>query len=333
MGRDGLIRIAPGQGLCLFLMLLVLCIGPAGARDLATAGVTRSNTSDDIDMYTMYAKYMNNRRLHIWPYKEEASSSWDWGVTYHRYTGSADATDFTAYQGEVLGGWRFAQWGYVAGRFGKHRLEVPDMEEQEGRSTYELDARLGPPQTFVLTLHAADDYVYQAGLQPAGVREFLHAQQHKVAIEWKPVEAVRVIASGSRWELSDDNIRQESKLNLFYGFSPGWPWIWVGVAYETLHYHENRSDYWTPREFRSLGLEFESSFPMGDDVTASLSASLSRIKEDDFQEGNSGSVFAGIDYQPHQNFIFRFGLGRIRSQQEESTWSENTYRLSFNGNF
>jgi len=321
------------QKICALLLVLLFCCEMANARDLYTIGAEDSSTSDDIDLTTFEISYINNQREHLWPYNESADSDWDFGFALHRYNGKANGTDFTGYQLEAVLGWRYSSSTYFGGKIGDHNLDVQSLDQQEDRTTYDFSALVGLADSFSINLGAADDYVYQFGLQPAGAREFLHAERWQAGFELRPIETVRVIGSGSLWELSDANNRHEGSIKMIYGISPGWPWIWAGVSYEQLGYDVKKPDYWTPEKFRSLGFEFESSFPLTENISGALSASISRIKEDNFPEGNGDSIFAGIDYKVIDDLTLRVGASRIHSKQESSSWSEEAYRLSLNGSF
>ncbi len=303
------------------------------AKDLYTDEVKTISTSDDIDLDIITFSYINNLRSHFWPYVEAADSDFDWGIVLHHYSGQASGTDFTATQLEGVLGWRYSDQSYFGLRAGGHYLEVPSQNDEKSRLTYEFDAQIGLFDNFNLQINAADDYVYQEGLQPAGAREFLNAQKRLAGFEWKPFERIRVTASSSMWELSDSNVRKQSKVGMFYGISPSWPWIWAGIAYEKLSYNEAKPDYWTPGIFHSRGIVFESSFPVTDKLAAAFSGSIYKIEENNFSEGDGDSVFAGLDYKLTDNHTLRFKMSRIHSRQAESDWSEDTYSLSLNGSF
>ncbi len=315
------------------LVILFACCQTANAEDLYTLGTFNSSTSDDIDLNSVQFHYISNRREHFWPYVQSADTVWDWGFDIYRYIGEAGENDFTGHQLEGLFGWRFSDDSYLGGAFGLHRLDVPDNSRQEDQWTYDLRAQIGITSNFSIMLNAGKDYVYQLGLQPAGIREFLVAQTLEAGFTWNPIRTIRVTWASSRWDLSDDNVRRENKVRLLYGISPGSPWIWLGVSHEELKYDEMKPDYWTPGSSRSTGLVFESSFVVIKDLSGSLSASLNSIKEDDNPKGKGGSIFIGVDYRLTNIHTLRFVYSRIRSLQQNSTWSENTYSLSLNGSF
>ena len=83
----------------------------------------------------------------------------------------------------------------------------------------------------------------------------------------------------------------------------------------------------------SFGLEFESSIHITNDLSGSLSASLTRIKEDNNPIGKGGSILVGLDYKTTDIHTIRFEFSRILSSQQDSVWTENTYNLLLNGSF
>ena len=153
----------------------------------------------------------------------------------------------------------------------------------------------------------------------------------EAGFDWMPTKRIRFSGTHSNWELSDENTRRQNKLALVYGISPGWPWIWAGLIYERLEYDLNLPDYWTPGYSRTAGFVFDSSFPISDELTGAFSASLTRIKEDQYPEGDGGSLYLGLDYKFSKDHVLRMSFNRILSSQQSSAWSENTYMLSING--
>ena len=105
------------------------------------------------------------------------------------------------------------------------------------------------------------------------------------------------------------------------------------MSFENLKYENAKSDYWTPENFRSIGLVFESSFPITEDLSSALSANLTNIKEGNNPEGKGGSIIVGFDYKLTKIHTLRFEFNRILSSQVGSDWTENTYSLSLNGFF
>jgi hypothetical protein len=319
----------------LAILLAVTMITIAGSDHTAHAGglytveVEHSNTSDHINLNTLSFNYINNQRQYFWPYKEAADSKWDSGIQIQRHSGQADGTGFIGQQFEGLLDWNYSEYTYIRGRLGGHQLKVSNLDEKQ-RFSYDMEAHAKLSPFISLNFDSADDYVYQLGLQPGGVREFLHARKNRAGLSWTPEERFRLTASTSLWHLSDGNVRRQNKVDLLYGISMDWPWLWAGASYEVLHYDKEKSDYWTPGKFRATGLVFEGSFPVTEGYTGALSINISKIKENSYPAGNSNSLFAGLDHKLNQDYTLRIGFSRIRSQQESSNWTENTYRLSIN---
>lgn len=315
------------------LVLLIVYCQTVHTKDLYTLGASSSSTSDNIDLDSVKFSYLNNQREHFWPYVKSADSEYDWGVNLHYYDGQANGTDFRGHHLEGVFGFQISEISYIGGSIGLHNLDVPDLDNQKERNTYNIFTNLGLTNNFSLLFSIADNYVYQYGLQPAATREFLNAEMRTAGFQWKPFNTIRISGASTTWDLSDSNTKRETKARILYGISPGWPWIWIGVSYEKLKYEIVKPDYWTPENFRSVGLVFESSFPISDNLTGAVAASTSNVKEDNNPKGNGNSINLGLDYKLTEAHTLRLGFDRIVSQQKKSTWSENTYKLSVNGSF
>jgi len=326
-----IIRLKNAPVLCLLPALWMLLDGDARADDLYTLGVATSSTSDDIDLNTLVLGYRNNRRDFFWPYQESADTVWDWGFDLHRRSGSAEEFDFTGSQLEVMIGRRIGSQSYVRLSAGIHHLDVSDLNQRKEQFSYNAFALLELEPQAHITLETEDDYIYQDGIQPGGVKGFLNAKKSAVGLEWEVVDRIRVLANSSVWKLSDSNRRRQHTASLLYGISPGWPWIWSGVAYEALSYEDDNADYWTPTKFRSVGLVFDASFPVTDNVSAAVAVNVNKVKEDDHSQGDGGYLSLNVDYNLTSRHILRFESSRIQSAQENSDWSENIYSVSING--
>jgi len=303
------------------------------ARDLTTASVTNSDSSDDIHLNAFQLSYINNLRGHFWPYSELATSNLDAGIEINRYAGHASGTEFVGKQVQAVLGERFSESFYIGAKAGFHRLNVAKQEDRNDFISYMLYTQANVAQNVDINLTTASDYVYMLGLQPSGIYNYLHATKWWTNIEWKPIETIRILMDSSAWNLSDQNFRRDDKLSLLYGISPDSPWIWSGISYEVLHYKNIDPNYWSPDLFRSVNLELDCNAPINDDLDGVLAISLSRQKEDNYPIGNGHSVFIGINNKISKSKTIRLGFSRIRSAQGPSAWDENSYNISLNGSF
>lgn len=318
---------------CVTLLISIIYCQNGNARDLQTVGKSHSSTSDNIDLTEYRFNYMSNQREFFWPYAELSDSEWDWGIDAHHYFGQTSGTEFTGKHLEGIIGWRYSRLTYLNGRVGFHRLDVPEQNDSQGRPTYNFNAHIGFADNFTLKIKVADDFVYTLGMQPAGAREFLHADQWRIGFDYLVSNTVRMSGTASLWSLSDSNSRRQHSLTLLYGISPVQPWIWAGVSYEYLRFFHPRSDYWTPYDYLSVSLVIDSSFPILKNISGALSASLSRVKEDNNPVGDGDSFGAALDYTLTENITIRAGISRIKSVQTNSDWHEDSYHLSLNSAF
>ena len=314
-------------------LLIVACSfnWVAHADQLYTLGSNKSSSSDDIILRTVYFDYKSHLRSYFWPYQEQTSDSWDWGVYLQRATGEAAAIPYSSKLATISLGWHHSSNSYLIGTVGNHRLLPDDAQEEESKNNYELEAHVGAVETGHFYYHIADDYVYQFSLQPAGIKEYLSARRQTLGVRWNPARIVRLEESMSQWNLNDDNLRRSAKFDAYMRLSS--EWVWLGLSYEKMGYHDKKADYWSPQTFRSFALVFESSIPLGEKISASLAGSVSSIKEDNFPQGRGSALSLGLDLKPAKAFTIRFSSSQLKSQQESSQWSERSYRVSINGLF
>ncbi|MEE9355118.1 MAG: hypothetical protein V3U75_05965 [Methylococcaceae bacterium] len=305
--------------------------GSCIAKDLYTLGTSSSRSTDDIDIKNIHLSYINNRREYFWPYEESDNRNIDWGFDYDRYYGKADNIKFVGNHLQGIIGKAISKSSYVSARIGLHSLNVPIQDSQDNRLSYEIFTDFGVSKKLNISLGIADDFIYQNGIQPAGVEEFLSAKKGRIALQWRPQDKLHISTKHSLWDMSDDNTRKQFNADMLYGLSTVKSWVWAGIAIEELQYENDREGYWSPKQFRSFGVVFESSVPVTDALSVGLSANWNRIKENNNPAGNGGSIYTGFDYKINSRYILRAGMSRIISSQGDSTWAENTYRFSING--
>lgn len=303
------------------------------AKNLYTVGSEKISTSDGFKLNTIQFSYINNLRSHFWPYEELADSNYDWGVDYHHNFGKASETNFSAEHIEGVLGWRYSDRAYFRGKIGFHHLNAPSINNGEERLTYELDAHIDLTNDIYLNMNIADNYVYHFGMQHAGVWNYLSAKMWQVELEWQPAKTIRISGTTSVWKLSDTNTMQQTNLSVLYGIATDWPGIWAGISFEEMNYNKAMPDYWTPGDYHSIGLEFESNFPITGNLSSELSASLFQYSEDHLSKGNGDSIFVGLDYNWINNYTLKAGFYRYRSAEEGSDWSETRYQVFLNGTF
>lgn len=294
-------------------------------------GTNRSVTSDEIKLNSRYFDYKNHLRDYFWPYLDKTGKAWDWGVTVKHANGEAAAIPFSGESGSLALAWHYSKSDYILGKVGRHRLTNDATKAEESRSNYEFEAGIGDTETWRMFYQYSDDYVYQLFLQPAGIKEYLNAQRHRVGTRWNPVRLLKLEVIGSQWNLSDENIRRSVRFDADLRLSR--EWIWLGVTYEKMGYQDKRADYWTPQTFRSYGVSFDASLSLARKLTANLSGAISNIKEDNYHQGRSDSLTLGVDYKPVDGFALRYSFFRNKSQQNNSRWSERSYFVSINGIF
>jgi len=315
------------------LIMYFAYLNSCNAEDLYTLSGEYSSTSDDVDLYTAHFSYINNRRKYYWPYQESPSSTVDTGFLLNRYNGQTEGARFVGWEGLQSIGGQLSHSLYIKGGLGLHLLDVEGTVDDKSIVTYDVVAQFDPVEQLNINLSATKNYVYQLGVQPAGVQQLLYANQWQGGFEWYPVKTIRVIVSDSKWKLSDDNYRREKKFSVLYGISPDSPWIWAGVFHEILNFDEQKADYWTPEKFLNSGLMWESSFSISDSLTGTVAATISRIKEDEYPQGDGNSIFAGLDYKLMSEQVLRLGFRKINSSQGKSSWDERAFNLSINGSF
>ena len=296
-------------------------------KDLMSLSVDFNETSDNFDRRTAAFDYRSQRRELFWPWVEAATSRWDWGMKLAHVDGTVDVGDFSGQIVEGMIGGRPTPASYIEARLGRHRLNSDVSHGADSTLSYSLAASWKIVPSFSVYAQTADDFIYHHSLQSKAISDALTAETSVLRLQWRPRPDIRLGAGASRAEFSDSNVKRQYNFSALYGISPGWPWIWAGVAMETLSYDEEIDGYWSPSDFDAYGLQFESSFPINDRLSAVASATLNRNKENNQSWETGGHITIGTDYVISGKYHLRFNFNKLRSP----TWSENTFKLSLSG--
>lgn len=322
-----------GRHACLALVavFLLACLAPgawAGSRDdLFQTGYRHDQTSDGLDMNSWLVSYRNHRREMFWPWQDSPDYSLDWGLSLRRDSGEIPQRSFTAARLAALLGKRFSPSLYAEASGGMHRLNTAWRDEL---AIYSGAVYWSPSAWLDLHIFTNRDYLYTDAQIPAGITEALAARTYAAAVTIKPARRWHLNGTGKVGALSDGNRSYHYIYSLMYGVSPDWPWIWVGIGGETLHYDEARPGYWTPRNFRAAGLRFDSSVPLSESLEFDAALNLDRLHED----GTTGSGYyadVGFDWTMMKDIHLRLGAIRNHSLQQGSRWSERIYTVSLGG--
>jgi len=317
------------QWVLLVVGLSLASLSPAADSDVFNAGFLTDSTSDGYDRAETVFTYRNHRRAYVWPWEESDATTMDWGLSAKHLQGSVGTQQFNANQVMGMLGTNISPAIHLEGWLGTHWLKVSNVTEQK-LASYSANVYLTPNETLTLRLEKARDYVYQEDLLPAGITDQLIARTSRLGYVWRPLSRIRIVGN-SRWRNFDDgNSMRHNTLNLLYGISPGWPWVWVGVGGEKLNYAETKSGYWTPLRYSAYGLRFDGNFPITEWLNGVVQFNLDRIKENELN-GTGKYLAAGVEFRLSSALSLKVDASRVRSVQSGSAWTANTYMLSLAG--
>src|SRR5688572_15443776 len=321
--------------LSLIAAALEISVAPSGRaaetadRDLFQAGWLTDETSDGFERREWRFSYRNHRRDMSWPWEESQATSIDWGVDLRRSSGAYGDGRFDAERVAGMVGKRFSPLLYAEMWLGNHDLDASGRDESI--TAYEVTLRLTPGDALDVRAQASRDYLYAEAFVPGGVTELLAGRSQRLGITWRPHPRVRAIGDLERRSLDDANTGQRYAVSLLYGISPEWPWIWVGVGGEWLGYDEQRDAYWSPEDFRSIGVRVQAAFPLSARMQAEASLNFDQLEENELGTGDGQYLAAGLTYSLTETLRLRANAHRVNSLQAGDRWSETTYLLSLSG--
>ena len=335
-GRDDSSAVAPQQSTELFISDIETAESaegekmPVSDRDLFILGVSSLSTTDDFDARTYSLSYRNHRRELFWPWQEATTHTLDWGLDVDRSEGEVTPTEFESIHVQGSLGAYLTPGTYVLAQVGHHKLQT-DLGDRTITSRH-LTAIFGVGHDFGVQLETGRDFIYPDGAVPGGITEQLTALEHSASFRWRPHQRLRILGQGRYRDYdkeNDENTSRQTDLNILYGISPEWPWVWAGVGAQRLTYDRQVPSYWSPEEFTAYGLRFDSSFPLGERLSGSAAANLDKLDED----GSTGTGYflqAGLQYRLYGDLYARLDVTESKSIQRTSTWSADSvfFRLS-----
>ncbi|HKZ74028.1 MAG TPA: hypothetical protein VJ011_08185 [Steroidobacteraceae bacterium] len=321
--------------ICLIGCAFNLCIAEGAdaaetaERDLFQVGWLADETTDGFERREWLFTYRNHRRDMSWPWEESKAKDFDWGVDLRRNTGSSGDDGFEAHRFAGMLGKRFSPGLYAEVWLGNHRLDAPSRDASI--TTYEATVRLTAGDALDVRVQTGRDYLYREAFLPAGVTDLLAGRTHSVGLLWRPQPRLRAVGNVERRSLDDGNTGRRYAFSLLYGISPDWPWIWIGVGGEWLGYDEQRAGYWSPDDFRSVGVRLQAAFPLSERIEADASVNVDQLDESDIGTGDGQYLEAGLTYSLTPTLRLRLNAQRVNSLQAGDRWSETIYLLSLAG--
>jgi hypothetical protein len=119
--------------------------------------------------------------------------------------------------------------------------------------------------------------------------------------------------------ISDTNSFWGFDTSAMYGFSPAWPWIWLGYGVSGLYFKSDRIGYWSPSKFYNHGPRLDTSFPIFGAISGIIAANLNFYNEDK-TKGDGFLIAAGLQWGLYDGNNVRILYTKIRSGQEQSPW-------------
>jgi len=289
-----------------------------------------NTTSDNLRLHGLSLHYLNHKRDLSWPYKNEATQAWDYGLLLNDYRGSSGTTKFEGNQLEAIGGRKFSKNIHLQLQLGTHILERKSDGQKFDRLSGEilLDGYLFARQDLYARYDYRNDFAYFDLALPKGIETPLSKGEHSFELVVTSLKMWRFVYDSQFVEFSDNNLRIHNQIQTLYGLSPSWPWIWAGAVAEHIENSKTIAGYWTPHEFTSAGLKLEASFPIHGQLTGMSEIQYRLQQENGLPWGDGNSFYFGVQHGDRDGLNFRVGYSLINSLQEGSKWQEETLSFS-----
>ncbi len=287
--------------------------------------------SDDLKVDQWSLGYQQSHGIFNYLHEEEPEKQLLWSVKAKRST--IDQLTKDDYRGQHLSAavaYKYSKDLSTELSIGDGNLENRRTHKDNHLTTYSIKAQAKINPQLTVQAKQERDFLFDNAIVDDSSNNLLHGDTSDIGVYWRADEKWRVEGKANHLRLSDGNSSDKVSGSLLYGISPGWPWIWAGVSAEKLSFDKDRSSYWTPQDYQSVGLTLDSSFPVNDDLSMSFGANLNRSKEDNNPSGTGYSLSTGAEWKIAEQVKLKAQGYILESTQETSEWKQDGVSLSVN---
>ncbi len=314
----------------LILALLTNLGAPFGeARELWQVEGSGFKTSDDISLRQFQMQYLRDPVDPYWPYLEQEERAWGVKAQWVRLAqesggfvgGSRQGGRLLGHVRQLLG----ESWSFE-GELGVDVLKDSGDQDQGSKmfGVGSLEALYYRQDQFWLSLRAGYELLYPRVLPLSGDLASTRAKTVQARGRWKMSPRLRLDVHHEVADFKALTQRQQTDIQWMWGAWTFPHWVWFGLGAESLRHSQTVGEFWSPDEFKALGLRWDVSLSLGPDWRLFTGGSLNRLREG--QEGDWGRGYylrAGGQRGDREGSLIRLYYEGNQSRQRGSTWSSH----------
>jgi len=223
----------------------------------------------------------------------------------------------------------------LEGNLGMINIKKPMGNTSQNSATHRIRAELKPNANTLIALEHNKDVLFreEVGLNLAG--DILTTQATALEMLITPTKRTSVSGRVQHKEFSDGNHNREAYVSAFYGVTPAEnPHLWVGVEGTQLDHERQETAYWSPKNYRYVGLNVHGDLPVNQqlDLTANVSKGRSR---DDKSNGYVSTLNAsvGAKFKVKKDMNLSVDVRHGQSQRDSQQWRGDGVMAGFTYDF
>lgn len=220
----------------------------------------------------------------------------------------------------------------LEGNLGVIKIKKPVGSSSQTVATHRVRAELKPNAKTMVALEHNKDVLFREELGLSTSGEILTTEATAMEVIVTPSKRTSVSGKLQRKKFSDGNRNQEAYVGAFYGVTPAAePRLWVGVEGTQLDHDRQEAGYWSPKNYRYVGVNAHGNLPVNEklDLTASISKGRSK---DDKSNGYVSTLNAsvGAKFKLQKDMSFSLDLRHGQSHRGGEKWRSDGMMVAFN---
>lgn len=186
-----------------------------------------------------------------------------------------------------------------------------------------------PTKSTTASLEYSDNLLFREAIIEDDNNHLLSGKTTKLSGTWRAAKRVIAEASTQRRKLSDGNKSKHNRVAVLYGISPDTPWVWAGVEAQTLSYDKEKTNYWSPTDYKSYALIANGNFKTTENLSLNVNGSINRTKEVNRKWASGYSIGVGADLKLNESSHIKADAVYLKSSRDGIDWDSRRIGATF----
>ena len=218
------------------------------------------------------------------------------------------------------------------GKLGIHYLNNDVANKNSSHAVGSIKSELHPSDELWLSFKLGREFIYPQILPLTSNSADARADNLNSFLRYNLTTNTQLQFKNQLIWLKDTNRRITSDAQIMYAISKYPHWILIGLGMEHQQNTLTNQSYWSPGQFFSYGLRFDTNFNLSKNFSFFLGGSVNSLSEN----GNSGNghyLQSGLQIGNSRTGSTKLFYEDIKSTQAGKAWTSGSFGLSFGKQF